>query len=246
MLNTDIMDILKKRKTITEFLRDMGEEGADKPKRHLNSLQIMVPGFLSIIFLGALILMLPVCNADGQWLNFTDALFTACTCVCVTGLVTVVPAVQFTFLGKIVMLILIQIGGWGVIVCAMWFLVLLKRKITLNARVIIRDYFNMDTMSGLVRMLIYVVKASLIVEGAGAVCYALYFIPRCGVLRGVWYGVFHSVSAFCNAGVDILGDSSLAVYVSNPWMNLVTMALIILGGLGFMVWRDLSSFLKMY
>lgn len=234
---------MKKKKTVAEFLRDI-QEKEELHKKRWTSLQIMVPGFLGIILLGALLLMLPVCNASGQWLNFTDALFTACTCVCVTGLVTVVPAAQFTLLGKIVMLFLIQIGGWGVIVCAMWFLVLLKRRITLNARVIIRDYFNMDTMSGLVRMLIYVVKASLVVEGAGAVCYALYFVPHYGLLRGCWYGIFHSVSAFCNAGIDILGDSSLALFRENIWMNLVTMVLIVLGGLGFMVWRDLTGFLK--
>ncbi|MDO5344656.1 MAG: potassium transporter TrkG [Lachnospiraceae bacterium] len=233
----------KRKKTVAEFLRDMqGKE--ERHKKKWTSLQIMVPGFLCIILFGAFLLMLPICNADGAWLNFTDALFTACTCVCVTGLVTVVPAVQFTLLGKLVMLFLIQIGGWGVIVCAMWFLVLLKRRISLNARVIIRDYFNMDTMSGLVRMLIYVVKASLVVEGAGAVCYSFYFVPHYGLLRGCWYGIFHSVSAFCNAGIDILGDASLAPFRGNVWMNLVTMALILLGGLGFMVWRDLTGFLK--
>ena len=233
----------KKKKTVAEFLRDI-QAREEKHRKKWNSLQIMVPGFLGIILLGAFLLMLPVSNADGQWLNFTDALFTACTSVCVTGLVTVVPAVQFTLFGKIIMLLLIQIGGWGVIVCIMWILVLLKRRITLNARVIIRDYFNMDTMSGLVRMLIYVVKASLVVEGIGAVCYGFYFVPCYGFLRGCWYSIFHAVSAFCNAGIDILGDSSLARFQGNPWINLVTILLIVLGGLGFMVWRDLTAFLK--
>lgn len=235
--------MVKRKKTIAEFLQDVSEETLKK-KKHWNSLQIMAPGFMGVILLGALILMLPVCNADGRWLNFTDALFTACTCVCVTGLVTVVPAMQFTLPGKLVLLFLIQIGGWGVIVCALWILVLLKRKISLNARVIIHDYFNLDTMSGMVRMLIYVVKGSLIVEAAGALCYAFCFIPRYGPFRGIWYSVFHAVSAFCNAGVDILGDSSLAEYVRNPWVNLVTMGLIVAGGLGFMVWKDLTLFGK--
>lgn len=233
-----------KGKTITELLRDFSGETFGKKRKRWNSLQIMVPGFAAVILLGALILMMPICNANGQWLNFVDALFTACTCVCVTGLVTVVPAVQFTLFGKMILLLLIQIGGWGVIVCAMWILVLLKRKITLNSRVIIHDYFNMDTMSGMVRMLIYVVKGSLVVEGIGAVCYALHFVPRYGFFRGIWYSVFHAVSAFCNAGIDILGSVSLAEYVSHPWMNLVTMFLIITGGLGFMVWKDLCEFWK--
>lgn len=236
--------MLFKGKTIAELLRDFSEETLGKRRKRWNSLQIMAPGFLGVILLGGLILMLPICNANGQWLNFVDALFTACTCVCVTGLVTVVPATQFTLLGKLVLLVLIQIGGWGVIVCAMWILVLLKRRISLNARVIIHDYFNLDTMSGMVRMLIYVVKGTLVVEGVGAVCYALYFVPEYGLLRGVWYSVFHSVSAFCNAGVDILGSTSLAVYAKNPWMNLVTMGLIVTGGLGFMVWKDLCLFGK--
>lgn len=235
--------MLKRKKTIAEVLRELSGEPLKK-RKHWNSLQIMVPGFIGVILLGTLILMLPICNADGQWLNFTDALFTACTCVCVTGLVTVVPAVQFTILGKLVLLFLIQIGGWGVIVCALWLLVLLKRKISLNSRVIIHDYFNMDTMSGMVRMLIFVVKGSLLVEALGALCYAFCFVPEYGPLKGIWYSVFHAVSAFCNAGVDLLGSSSLMQYVRNPWMNLVTIALIVTGGLGFMVWKDLGRFGK--
>lgn len=232
------------KKTITEFLRDFSEETLGKRRKKWNSLQIMAPGFLGVILLGGLILSLPICNANGQWLSFVDALFTACTCVCVTGLVTVVPATQFTFLGKVVLMILIQIGGWGVIVCAMWILVLLKRKISVSSRVIIHDYFNLDTMSGMVRMLIYVVKGTLLVEGVGALCYALYFVSQYGLLRGIWYSIFHAVSAFCNAGVDILGASSWSIFVYNPWMNLVTMLLIVTGGLGFMVWKDLTQFGK--
>lgn len=233
-----------KKKTVAETLREISEERRKKKKRKWNSLQIMAPGFLAVILLGGVILTLPVCNADGQWLDFVDALFTACTCVCVTGLVTIVPAAQFTFLGKLVMLFLIQIGGWGVIVCVMWLLVLLKRRISINSRVLLHDYFNMDTMSGMVRMLIYAVKGSLVIEGLGAVCYACAFVPQYGVLRGIWYSVFHSVSAFCNAGIDLLGDTSLAAYSAHPWVLLVTMLLIILGGLGFMVWQDLQLFAK--
>ena len=235
----------KRRKTVTEYLQDQSRRGRDDRRHHRwSSPKIMVPGFLGLILVGALLLMLPVCNADGHWLDFTDALFTSCTCVCVTGLVTVVPAVQFTFLGKLIMMCLIQIGGWGVIVCIMSFLVLLRRRITLNSRVIIRDYFNMDTMSGIVRMLNYVVRGSLLVEGIGALGYSLYFVPHYGFLRGCWYSVFHAVSAFCNAGVDILGETSLQQFTSNGWMNLVTMALIVTGGLGFMVWQDLQQFAR--
>ena len=206
--------------------------------------QVMVFGFLALILVGACILMLPVCNADGQWLSFPDALFTACTCVCVTGLVTVVPAFQFTLLGKLVMLFLIQVGGWGVIVCVVYVLVLMKVKLSIQERVMLQNYFNMDSMRGLVGMLQYVVKASLVVEGIGAMGYALRFIPQFGLLRGVWYAVFHAVSAFCNAGVDLLGDSSLAMYADDKLINLVTVFLIITSGLGFMVWRELSALAK--
>ena len=206
--------------------------------------QVMVFGFLTLILVGACVLMLPVCNADGQWLNFTDALFTACTCVCVTGLVTVVPAFQFTLFGKLIMLFLIQIGGWGVIVCVVYAMVLLKRKLSIHERVMLQNYFNMDSMRGLVGMLQYVVRASLVVEGIGAMGYSLRFIPQFGLLRGVWYSVFHAVSAFCNAGVDLLGDSSLAMYVDDPLINLVTVFLIIASGLGFVVWRELSALVK--
>ncbi|MDD2958742.1 MAG: TrkH family potassium uptake protein [Lachnospiraceae bacterium] len=226
---------------LLEYLKKTPEE---KKKKKINSLQIMAPGFLGVILLGGLLLTFPVFNTDGKWLNFIDALFTSCSAVCVTGLVTIVPAVQFTLAGKILLLLLIQIGGMGVIVCVMWFMVLIKRKITLNARVIIQEYFNMDTMSGLVRMLLYVAKGTLVVEGCGAVLYSFYFIPSYGILRGIWYSVFHAISAFCNAGIDILGEDSFARFVSNPWMNLVTILLIVMGGLGFMVWKDLTLFLK--
>lgn len=204
----------------------------------------MVPGFLIAILLGGLILMLPVCNADGQWLGFVDALFTACTSVCVTGLVTVVPATQFTFLGKLVILLLIQIGGWGLIVCGMLLRLLFKKRLTVNEQVVLQGRFSTNTFQGLAQMVLYVVKGTLAAEGLGALCYAFYFVPEYGALRGLWYSVFHAVSAFCNAGIDLLGDSSLAMFVTNPWMNAVTMALIILGGLGFIVWQDVVRFLK--
>ena len=206
--------------------------------------QVMVFGFLVLILVGACILMLPICNANGKWLNFPDALFTSCTCVCVTGLVTVVPAFQFTFLGKLVMLFLIQVGGWGVIVCVTYVLVLMKVKLTIQERVMLQNYFNRDSMRGLVGILQYVVKGSLVVEGIGALGYACRFIPQFGLLRGIWYAVFHSISAFCNAGVDLLGDSSFAMYADDVLINTVTAFLIIAGGIGFMVWRELVAFIK--
>jgi trk system potassium uptake protein TrkH len=201
----------------------------------------MVVGFALLILCGALLLSLPVCNADGQWLNFVDALFTACTCVCVTGLVTIVPATQFNLLGKSILLVLIQIGGLGIIVCTMAVFLILRKQITIRSRVLIQESFNLNTMSGIVRMLRYVLRSTFVVEGVGALLYTVQFVPQYGLLRGIWYSVFHAVSAFCNAGVDILGEDSLQRYQTNVWVNLVTIALIIVSGLGFLVWQDLTK-----
>ena len=162
-----------------------------------NTMKILAVGFLSVIFLGAVLLWLPVSNEKS--ISFLDALFTSTSSVCVTGLVTIVPKYQFTITGKVILLILIQIGGLGVIACITAFFMLLKRKITVKERVVIRDY---------------------------------------GVAKGIWYGIFHSISAFCNAGIDILGDDSLARYATDPLINIITMLLIILGGIGFTVWYD--------
>lgn len=201
--------------------------------------QIMVAGFAIAILIGGIVLCLPVCNADGRWLNFLDALFTACSAVCVTGLVTVVPAVQFSLVGKIVLLLLIQLGGLGIIACTMGAFLILRRQITVRNRVMLQESYNMNTMSGLVVLLIYVLKGTFFVEGVGALLYAIQFVPQFGLVRGVWYSIFHAVSAFCNAGIDLLGENSLQMYQTNPLINFTTIGLIILSGLGFVVWRDL-------
>lgn len=201
--------------------------------------QMMAGGFALVILLGGILLSLPICNANGRWLSFIDALFTSCSAVCVTGLVTVVPAVQFTLLGKIILLLLIQFGGLGIIACTMGAFLVLRRQITIRNRVVIQESYNLNTMSGLVIMLIFVLKGTFLVEGIGAFFYAFQFVPQYGFFRGVWYSVFHAVSAFCNAGIDILGESSLQVYQTNLMVNIVTMALIVVSGLGFTVWQDL-------
>lgn len=212
---------------------------ASKIEQHMTASQIMIVGFAAAILLGGILLSFPVSNADGRWLDFVDALFTSCTCVCVTGLVTVVPAEQFSFLGKLIMLLLIQFGGLGIIACAMGAFLILRRQITLRSRVVIQESYNLNTLSGLVKLLKYVLKGTFLVEGAGACLYAFQFIPEFGFLRGVWYSIFHAVSAFCNAGIDLLGESSLQVYQTNWLINGTTILLIILSGLGFVVWQDL-------
>ena len=213
-------------------------------KKRWTLVQIMILGFAILILAGALLLMLPCSNADGKWLNITDALFMSCTCVCVTGLATVVPAVQFSIFGKAVLLVLIQIGGIGILVSVTYLMVLMKKRLMLGTRVLLQNQFSMKSMSGVVKMLIYVVRGTFLVEGIGAACLAVRFIPEYGWIKGICFSIFHSVSAFCNAGVDILGSDSLSRYQSDPWMLLVIALLIITGGLGYLVWKDLTSFVK--
>ena len=201
-----------------------------------NTMGILVGGFLAVILAGAVLLWLPASNQKP--ITFLDALFTATTSVCVTGLVTVTPATQFTLFGKVVLLILIQIGGLGVIACATAFFIILKRKITIKERVLIQETYNMDSIGGMVGLVKRILTGTLLVEAAGALLYAVQFIPEYGPVKGAGYALFHSISAFCNAGIDILGDSSLAKYALNPLVNITTMLLIVLGGLGFTVWYD--------
>lgn len=180
---------------------------------------------------------LPVCNQKP--IAFFDSLFTSVSAVCVTGLVTIVPAEQFTLLGKIILMLLIQIGGLGIIACTVAFFLLLRRKITMKDRIVIQQAYGLDTLSGLVKFVIRILKGTLIVEGIGAVLFAMAFIPQYGVRDGIGYSLFHSISAFCNAGIDILGSNSFMDYVSSPIVNFTTMFLIVAGGLGFPVWHDI-------
>lgn len=207
-----------------------------KKSIRFSTMQLIAAGFLGTILLGGVLLYLPVCNT--QPIQFTDALFTATSAVCVTGLVTIVPATQFTVLGKGILLALIQIGGLGVIACTFSFFLILKKKITLRERIIIQETYNMDTLSGLVKFLIKIIKGTFIVEGVGVVLFSLQFVREYGFVEGVCYSIFHSVSAFCNAGIDILGNGSFTKYAANPLINFTTMSLIIVGGIGFTVWGD--------
>lgn len=200
-------------------------------------MQIVALGFLGVILLGAVLLWMPFSNQTP--IAFMDALFTSVTAVCVTGLVTIVPAAQFTAAGKIILLLLIQIGGLGVIACTMAFFLILRRKITMKERVLIQQSYGLDTLTGMVQFIIRILKGTFLVEGAGAVLYSLYFVPRYGLGKGIAFGIFHAVSAFCNAGIDILGSSSFMELSASPLINITTMGLIILSGLGFMVWYDI-------
>lgn len=212
--------------------------------KHLTTTQVIVLSFLLVILIGTFLLQMPIATADKQGAPFLDALFTATTSVCVTGLVVVTSAVHWSLFGHIVILCLIQIGGMGVVTMATMVIMLLGRKISLSSRMLLEDAFNLETLKGLVRFLRKALGGTLLIEGIGAVCYMLVFVPEYGLVKGIWYSVFHSVSAFCNAGIDILGENSLMPYTHNVWVNVITMLLIILGGIGFIVWLDVISVLK--
>lgn len=216
---------------------------SDKFKK-LKTAQIITLGFAGVIFVGGLILWLPFCTAPGEVTTFTDAMFTAATCVCVTGLVTVTTAVHWTTAGHAVMLILIQIGGIGVVALTSLIFMTLHRKISLRYRRMIQESYNWDKMEGLVRLVRRVIYSILGAEALGALCYSFVFIPRFGLAKGIWQSVFTAVSAFCNAGIDMLGETSLAEYVGHPLINLTTMGLIVAAGLGFPVWWDIAGNVK--
>ena len=203
----------------------------------LNGTQATLLGFLAVILLGSGLLALPVSAADGHAVPYMDALFTATTSVCVTGLVTVPTFSTWSGFGQAVIFLLIQIGGLGVITILSGVLITLHRRIGLGARMLIQDAFNLNTLSGMVRFVKNVILGTFAVEGAGALLYMLVFVPQYGA-RGVWMAVFNAVSAFCNAGMDVIGPSSLYAYVSHPLVNAVTCLLIVLGGLGYIVWWD--------
>ena len=211
----------------------------------LNTAQIITLSFAGVIFVGGLILWLPICAAAGQTTSFTDAMFTATTCVCVTGLVTVVTATHWSLIGKLIILLLIQIGGIGLIAVANIIFISLNRKISLRNRRRIQESYNLEQMSGLVKVVKKVVFCVFAAEGIGAAGYALRFVPQFGLVEGLAQAVFTAVSAFCNAGIDLLGESSLAPYVTDPVVNITTAGLVIASGLGFTVWWDLGGKLKM-
>ena len=210
----------------------------------MNTSQIITLGFAGVIFLGGIILWMPFCTVPGERTSFTDAMFTATTCICVTGLVTVVTAAHWTIIGKIVILLLIQIGGIGVITLTSLVFISFHRKISLRNRKMIQESYNLDHMSGMVKLVRKVIFSVVGAEALGAVFYSFCFVPEFGLWEGLAQSVFTSISAFCNAGVDILGETSLAAYVDHPLVNLTTMALIIMAGLGFVVWWDVADNVK--
>ncbi|WP_022760680.1 TrkH family potassium uptake protein [Butyrivibrio sp. AD3002] len=213
-------------------------------KSRLTSTQIIVLGFLLAIVVGSFLLMIPAATARGEHTDFITALFTATTSICVTGLVVVDTFSHWSFLGQLIILILIQIGGFGVITLYSAIMMLMKKKFSLSTRLLIQDYYNLDSIHGLIKFLIRVIKDTFIVEGIGAVLYSFVFIPKFGFFKGIWVSVFNAVSAFCNAGMDVMGANSLIDYQTNIPVNVITITLIVLGGLGYVVWFDFIENLK--
>ena len=203
----------------------------------LSTTHIIMLSFLAAILVGSFLLALPVSSADGKGVPYIDALFTATTATCVTGLVTVTTASAWSVFGQVVILLLIQIGGLGIITVMSGLMILINRRMGIGDRLLIQDAFNLNTMSGLGEFIKKVLLGTLIIEGVGALLYMPVFVSDFGV-RGIWISVFNSVSAFCNAGMDIIGENSLYDYATNPLVNLTTSALIILGGIGYIVWWD--------
>ena len=187
-------------------------------------------------------LMLPISSKDGQPIGFLDALFTATSATCVTGLVVFDTYLQFTLFGQIVILTLIQIGGLGFMTFAILFSMVLRKKIGLRERAFLMEAVSADRLAGVVRLARRVLFGTLLIEGTGALLLSLRFCPMLGLERGVWYGVFHAVSAFCNAGFDLFGYQapyqSLVGFESDPLVLLTIAGLIVVGGIGFVVWDD--------
>lgn len=204
----------------------------------LSPAQILAAGYLIVILLGTLLLMLPFATVDGQGLNLIDSLFTATSATCVTGLVVVNTGTTFTIFGQLVIMILIQIGGLGIMTMSTAFALIMGRKITLRQRLVIQEDLNQLSISGLLRLIQYILAVTFTIEGVGALLLFTQLIQKYSAGKAIYYSIFHAVSAYNNAGFDLFGNS-LEGFVSNPVINITVILLIILGGLGFAVFAEL-------
>lgn len=211
----------------------------------LSRTQTIALGFFIIICIGTLLLMLPIASRSGSFTGFQEALFTATSATCVTGLVVVDTYQHWSMFGQVVILCLIQIGGLGFVTMGMFFSIFLKRKIGLKDRNLIQESLNGLQLGGVVRLVKRIVPWTLLFEGLGAIVLTLRFLKRMDIGEALWYGIFHAVSAFCNGGFDLMGRyeeySSLVSYYDDVAVNVVIMLLIIIGGIGFIVWDDVAN-----
>lgn len=208
-----------------------------KKKFSLSTTHMIMLSFLVVILAGSLLLSLPISTVSRVSVSYPDALFTATTATCVTGLVTLPTATTWSVFGQVVILILIQVGGLGVITIMSAVMILLHKRMGIGDRLLLQDAFNLSSLSGIIQFVKRVLLGTFLVEGVGAILYMIVFIPEFGA-KGIWISVFTAVSAFCNAGIDIIAENSLCNYATNPVINIVTSLLIILSGIGYIVWWD--------
>lgn len=204
--------------------------------------QAIVFGFAAIIIVGSILLNLPISSRNGHSIGYINALFTSTSAVCVTGLVVVDTYAHWTVFGQVVILLLIQVGGLGFMTLATLFSLALGRRISFKERLLIAESLNQVSPQGMVKLIKEIITGTLIFEGLGAIILSIRFAGQFGIKNGIFKGIFHAVSAFCNAGFDLMGEqgqfSSLTSYVEDPIVNITVMSLIIIGGLGFAVWED--------
>ena len=215
------------------------------PLKKLSSFQTIILGFISVILIGALLLMLPFASRAEGCASFIDALFTSTSAACVTGLITQDTATYWTLFGQIVIIILIQIGGLGVVTITAAFAMISGRKIGLMQRNTMQDSISAPQVGGIVRLTSLAIRITFTVEIIGALLMMPSFCSEFGIVKGIWYSIFHSISAFCNAGIDLMGTrekfSSLTSFTGNVPINIVVMLLIIIGGIGFLTWDDVKT-----
>ncbi len=212
-------------------------------KKQYSTVRRIAFSFLAVIFVGSILLSLPISNKNDS-VSYIDHLFIAVSATCVTGLVPFCVVEQYTLIGQIIVLILIQIGGLGFLTLMNLTLVLLKRKLTYESKMLMQEALNQNSVSNIAGYMKQVIQYTIFFELTGTILLSIQFIGEFGLLKGIYYGLFHSVSAFCNAGFDLLGSSSLINYQNNILVNIVIIGLIIAGGLGFVVWVDLTDCFK--
>ena len=216
-----------------------------KFEKRMSGTQMIALGFLLLIFIGTILLMLPVSSRNGEWTPFITALFTSTSATCVTGLVLVDTFTHWSIFGQLVLLVLIQIGGLGFITIGVTVSLILRKKIGLKQRGLIKESLNTLEIGGVVRLVRRVIGGTFLFEMSGAFILTLRFLKDMDVLHAIYYGIFHSISAFCNAGFDLMGRyspfSSITRFYNDPVVILTISALILIGGIGFFVWNDLRE-----
>ncbi|MBO6193171.1 MAG: Trk family potassium uptake protein [Clostridiales bacterium] len=218
----------------------------NRTQRRLTGPQIILLGFLVLVVAGALLLMLPISSKNREYTPFIDSLFTSVSAGCVTGLIVKDTQTSWSLFGQIVILILIQIGGMGVITMTNFFMLFTGKKIDLRSRTAMQEAVSAPNIGGIAKLTGFIVKGTVLFEALGAVAVMPVFIKDFGFAKGIWYSVFMSISAFCNAGFDLMGSvgecSSLTYYADNPVVNIVFIILILTGGIGFLTWNDIRTY----